>query len=118
MLVLQQLALLVSLAALAVAATRAAAALGARGLELAVAAPVLGAAVAGAESLALGLFGLGGSPVALMLAAVATAAAATRAWPAAGAGASLGVWWARRSPAQRRMPGGPTRAAPGLGGGA
>lgn len=54
------------------AALRAATALGASGLERVVAAAVLAAACAAAEALALGVVGLGSSPVALGLAAAGT----------------------------------------------
>jgi hypothetical protein len=103
MLVLHQAALLGALVALGFAATRTAQAIGARGLELPVAAAALGAATAGAEALGLGLFGLGGSPVALLLAALLTALVAHRATPTTYAGAALGAWWRGRSPAERRI---------------
>ncbi|HVL96026.1 MAG TPA: hypothetical protein VM266_09210 [Solirubrobacteraceae bacterium] len=101
MLLVHQVALVLAVAALAAAATRAAAALGARGLELPVAAAAIGAAAAGIEALALGRFGLGGSPVALLAAAALTYAAARRAWPAAGAWPALRSWWAGRGPRER-----------------
>jgi hypothetical protein len=101
MLLAHQAALVLAVAAVGSASLRAAAALGARGLELAVAAPPIGAAAAGIWALALGLAGLGGSPVALLAGALATAAIAWRAWPASGAGAALTATWAGLEGRQR-----------------
>jgi len=72
------------------------------GLERAIAALVVGVALAIAEALALGLVGLGASPVALSLAAAATWAA-TRSLPApqTPVGAELERWWQARGPAAR-----------------
>src|SRR3954471_18395182 len=105
MLLAHQAALVLAVAALGSASLRAAASLGARGLELPVAAAPIGAGVAGVSALVLGLFGLGGSPVALALAALAIAAVAWRAWPASGAGAALGAWWRRLDPRPRLIAG-------------
>ena len=72
------------------------------GLERAIAALVVGVALAIAEALVLGLVGLGASPVALSLAAAATWAA-TRALPAPDppVGAEIARWWAARGPVAR-----------------
>ena len=72
------------------------------GLERAIAALIVGVALAIAETLALGLVGLGASPVALTLAAAATWAA-SRALPPpeTPAGAELQLWWAARGPIAR-----------------
>jgi hypothetical protein len=70
------------------------------GLGRVVAAAPLGAAAAVTESLALGLFGLGTSTVALLLAALATWGAAAR-WlpaPVVGVGRELAAWWRGLSP--------------------
>jgi hypothetical protein len=98
-------------AALGAAALRAASRLAPRGLERMLAAAPIAVSVACLQALALGLVGLGSSPLVLSLAAFATCAAALR-WlprPAVSVRADLGHWWARRSIGER--------AALGAGGG-
>ncbi len=98
MAVLGALALVAAVAALGAAAWRWAGRLGARGLERVVAAAPLAAAVAGIETLLLGLAGLGGNAVALTLAAVATWGATT-AWTERPPGAAARL----RMPRGRRL---------------
>jgi hypothetical protein len=94
--------LALAILALGGAALRIAARAAPAGLERAIAAFVVGVALAIAEALALGLIGLGASPVALSLAAAATWAA-TRALPAPqpGIGTEVGRWWRARGPAEQ-----------------
>lgn len=78
--------------------------LGAEGLAWPVAAAPLACGAAVAQALALGLAGLGGSPVALTAAAVATWALVARRWPgpaAAPAGRALRTWWASLGQVER-----------------
>jgi hypothetical protein len=89
--------LVAAVAAMAAAASRVASLTGARGLELAVAAAPLGVAAAVTEALALGTVGLGGSQLALGLAAGATWLAAWR--------------WAPARPAAARPDSNPSRLA-------
>ena len=79
--VLHHVALALAVLALGGAAFRAAATAAPSGLERLVAAAALGAAMAAAEALALGLVGLGGSTVALLVAATVTYAAAYTSLP-------------------------------------
>jgi hypothetical protein len=94
--------LALAILALGGAALRMVARVSPAGLERAIAALVVGVALAIAEALALGLVGLGASPVALSLAAAATWAA-TRALPAPGppVGTEIAHWWAARGPVAR-----------------
>ena len=91
---IEHLLCVLAVAAMAGAAARVAAALGARGLEIAVAAAPLAVAAAIAEAMALGLVALGGSAWVLAAAAGLTWAAAWRLLPAAGVPAALAAWWA------------------------
>jgi hypothetical protein len=79
--VLHHLLLVVAVLALAHASLRAAAAWGAAGLQLPIAATVLASTAAGITSLAWGLLALGGNAWILTLSALALAAAAARAFP-------------------------------------
>src|SRR5215208_1145837 len=81
--------LALAILALAGAALRIVTRVAPAGLERAIAALVVGVALAVAQALALGLVGLGASPVALTLAAAATG------------GADLAGWWAARGPGGR-----------------
>ena len=94
--------LALAILALGGAALRMVARVSPAGLERAIAALVVGVALAVAEALALGLVGLGASPVALSLAAAATWAA-TRALPPPDppVGAEIAHWWAARGPVAR-----------------
>ena len=94
--------LALAILALGGAALRIAARVSPAGLERAIAALVVGVALAIAEALALGLVGLGTSPVALSLAAAATWAA-TRALqaPDPRVGPEIARWWAARGPVAR-----------------
>lgn len=110
---LNHLVLVVAVLALADASLRAAAAWGAEGPQLPVAAAVLAATAAGTTSLAWGLLALGGSPCILALSAFALALASRRRFPAAprlpwpgglATGAALGaaaawVAWLVKNPA-------------------
>jgi hypothetical protein len=90
-------ALVLALLALAQAALRVAGTVSPGGLERAIVAVVIAVATAVAEGLALGLVGLGGSPVALVLATVALWAAAL-VWlpsPEPGLSRELADWWRR-----------------------
>lgn len=89
---IEHLLCVLAVVAMTAAATRAAFALGARGLEIAVAAAPLAVAAAIAEAMALGLVRLGGSAWALAGAAGLTWLAASR-LPAAGVVTSLRAWW-------------------------
>lgn len=113
--------LVAAVAAMAAAAWRVAALTGARGLELAVAAAPLGVAAAVAEALALGTVGLGGSQVALALAAALTWLAAWRlapaASPAAGPGGSASAAGPPPAPGRRPTPRLAAAALAGLGAG-
>jgi hypothetical protein len=102
--VLHHVAWALSVVALGAAGLRAAAAMAPRGLARVVAAAVLAAATALAEALGLSLLGLGGSPVALGLAAGATWLAARLALPAPEvtvAGELAAAW--RTAPAPARV---------------
>ena len=83
-------------AALLAAGFRAAAALGARGLERVVAATVTGVAAAVLEAMALGLVELGGTTVALLVAALLTwgLSRAVLPDPEPSASSELAFWWA------------------------
>ena len=110
---LHHLLLVIAIGALAHASLRAAAAWGATGPQLPVAAAVVGAPAAGITSLAWGLAGLGGSPWLLALSAIGLAVAAHARFPARppiprpsglALGAALGVaaaWiaWLVKNPA-------------------
>jgi hypothetical protein len=95
--------LALSVAALASAGLRTASLVAPRGLERAVAGATFAAAFAGLEAMGLGLVDLGGSWVALGLAAAATWAAALLALPAPAlsVGAELSAWWREAPPATR-----------------
>jgi hypothetical protein len=93
----------VSVVALLVAGVRLASPLAERGLARVLAAVTFAVAAAVGEAILLGLVSLGGSTVALTLAALATAAAAT-AWlprPAMPFLGELADWWSTRSPLER-----------------
>ena len=103
MIAAHQILLALAVAALAGAALRLASTTGARGLVRVVAAAPLGASIAVLETLALGLPGLGGSPVALSLAAGATWLAA-RTWlpaPEPRPRDELTAWWREAPPLLR-----------------
>jgi hypothetical protein len=92
------LLVVVSVAALGWAAFRLASVVAPAGLERLITAVVFAAAAAVIEALGLGLFGLGGSPAALTIAAAVTALVAWRLTPepAHGASAELAAWWGSR----------------------
>ena len=103
MIAAHQILLALAVAALAGAALRLASTTGARGLVRVVAAAPIGATIAVLETLALGLPGLGGSPVALSLAAGATWLAA-RTWlpaPDPRPRDELAAWWGKAPPLLR-----------------
>ncbi|HEY0630417.1 MAG TPA: hypothetical protein VGC98_00045 [Thermoleophilaceae bacterium] len=95
----------VSVAALGAAGLRAASPLAPVGLPRALVAATFASAVAVAESLALGLFALGGSTAALVLAALATWVAARLLLPEPGLRAAdeLAIWWHGRSTPERAV---------------
>jgi hypothetical protein len=94
--------LALAILALGGAALRVAARVSPGGLERAIAAFVVAVALAITEALALGLVGLGASPVALSLAAFATwGAARTLPVPATSPGAELATWWRGRTTAEQ-----------------
>lgn len=104
------LAFVVAAGALGLASLRGAAALGARGLEAVVAAAPIGAAAAGLWALGLGaVAALGGSPVALLASALATAALAQALLPAPRLG--VAAWWRGLSGAERALLGAAAGAA-------
>ena len=92
------------MAALAAASLRLASRWAPSGAERVLAAAAVGASAAVVEALALGLFGLGGTTLALLVAALATWAAARRLLPATpgpGQGAELAGWWRALAPRGR-----------------
>ena len=95
MTVIHQIAFVAAVTALAGAGFRVATLTGARGTARIVATAVFGAALAALEALALGLVGLGGSTIALAVAAVLTWLVARRLAPDVGVRASeeFGTWW-------------------------
>ena len=95
----------VCVAALAAAALRAAALAASHGLARPVAAAVLATATAAGEAMVLGLAGLGTSPVALTLAAIATWLAARRLLPPPPEPLvqELGRWWGDREAGERLL---------------
>jgi hypothetical protein len=92
---IHHIALALAVLALGQAALRAASYAAPRGLERLIAAIVLGVALAVTEALALGVVNLGGSTVALVIAAAATWAAsmAFLARPQVGLLEELAAWW-------------------------
>ena len=102
------LLVVVSVVALGWAAFRLASVVVPAGLERMIVSVVFAAAAAVVEALGLGLFGLGGTSVALTLAALASAALAWRLLPAPSqaAGGELAAWWGSR----------PVAAVVGIGG--
>ena len=101
--VTHHVALALAVAGLWHAALLAASRLTPQGLERFLTAVVFAAAVAVAEALALGLAGLGSSPVALCAAAAVTWLAAVRALPSPEIRVrdELAAWWTRRNGAER-----------------
>jgi hypothetical protein len=97
-----------SVVALAFAGLRTAALLADSGLPRLLAAAAFATAAAVAEALVLGLFGLGGSTVALTLAALATAALAYVLMPAPALplGQEVSAWWRGRTLTERVLIGG------------
>lgn len=103
MVLLLHLLLVIALAALAGAALRLASLIAPSGLERLLTVAVLIATAAVLESLAAGIFGLGGTSIVLTAAAVLTWLAA-RTWlpaPEVGASAELLTWWSRLTTAPR-----------------
>ena len=101
MTVAHHVAFALAVAALGGAGLRLAGHLGARGLELVVAAAPLGAAAAVLWALGLGLLDLGGSTVALAAGAGLTWMAIRLALPDPAPRRQLADWWAQASPATR-----------------
>src|SRR4051794_36074042 len=93
----------VSVVALALAGVRLASPLAQRGLPRALAAATFAVALAVAEAILLGLIALGGSTLALTVAALATygAAFALLPRPQVGLGSELAGWWRSRSLLER-----------------
>jgi hypothetical protein len=104
--VVHHLALALAILAIGQAALRIASVVAPRGLERLIATVVIGVALAIAWALGLGLFDLGGSTVALTLAAVATglAAAATLPRPELPLLEELALWWRGLGAGQRAGP--------------
>src|SRR4051794_23507853 len=93
----------VSVAALVAAAVRAASPLAPAGLARVLVAAVFASAAAVAEAILLGLLALGGSPIALALAALVTwlVARASLPRPPTPLTAELVAWWRARTPTER-----------------
>ena len=93
----------VAVLAVAQAARRIASRLAPGGLERALATVVIAVTIAVVEALALGLVGLGASPVALLVAALATAGAATARLPVPDVRPTreLAAWWGERALRER-----------------
>ncbi len=101
MIALHHVAFALAAAALGGAGLRVAGALGARGLELVLAAAPIAAAAAVLWALLLGLVELGGSPVALVAGAVLTWVAARTLLPDPAPRRRLAAWWTHTTPAAR-----------------
>jgi hypothetical protein len=99
---IEHLLTVLAVAAMAGAAARVAHALGARGLEIVVAAAPLAVAAAIAEAMALGLVRLGGSSPVLAAAAALTWLATWRLLPPAGVTGAVARWWRGLTTGQRR----------------
>src|SRR3954447_19842557 len=111
--VLHHALLAVSVAALAAAGVRAATPLAPTGLARVLVAAVFATAAAVAEAILLGLLALGGSPVALAVAAVGTwlIARALLPRPATSPAGEVVAWWRGRSAVERAAAGGLAGAA-------
>jgi hypothetical protein len=111
--VLHHALLAVSVAALAAAGVRAASLLAPTGLARVLVAAVFATAAAVAQAILLGLLALGGSPVALALAALLTwlVVRASLPRPATPLAGEIVAWWRARTPLERAAAGGLLGAA-------